>query len=112
QEQLVGMANPIREMDPLQMRQIAYHEAGHAVVQHYAMPDQRISRVSIVRRSKGAMGYVLPVDTPEVYMQPLRRIAADIMVALAGHICVKVFMGEFWTGAYSDYQKSRNHQRE
>ena len=112
QEQLVGMANPIREMDPLQMRQIAYHEAGHAVVQHYAMPDQRISRVSIVRRSKGAMGYVLPVDTTEVYMQPLRRIAADIMVALAGHICVKVFMGEFWTGAYSDYQKARNQLRE
>jgi len=107
QEQIVGMANPIREMDPLQMRQIAYHEAGHAVVQHYAMPDQRISRVSIVRRAKGIMGYVLPVDTVEIYGQPLRRILADIMVSLAGHIGVKLFMGEFWTGAYADYQNAR-----
>ena len=112
QEQLVGMANPIRDMDPLQLRQVAYHEAGHAVVQHYMMPDQRISRVSIVRRSKGIMGYVMPVDTVEVYGQPLRRIAADIMVALAGHVCVKVFMGEFWTGAYSDYQSARSQFRE
>ena len=112
QEQLVGMANPIRDMDPLQLRQVAYHEAGHAVVQHYMMPDQRISRVSIVRRSKGVMGYVMPVDTVEVYGQPLRRIAADIMVALAGHVCVKVFMGEFWTGAYSDYQSARSQFRE
>ncbi|MFQ5408256.1 MAG: AAA family ATPase [Anaerolineales bacterium] len=107
QEQLVGMANPIRDMDPLQLRQVAYHEAGHAVVQHYMMPDQRISRVSIVRRTSGALGYVLPVDTVEIYGQPLRRIVADIMVALAGHIGVKVFMGEYWTGAYSDYQSAR-----
>ena len=107
QEQIVGMANPIREMDPLQMRQVAYHEAGHAVIQHYAMPDQRISRVSIVRRARGIMGYVLPVDTVEIYGQPLRRILADIMVSLAGHIGVKLFMGEFWTGAYGDYQNAR-----
>lgn len=108
QEQMVGMANPIREMDPLQMRQVAYHESGHAVIQHYVMPDQRISRVSIMRRARGILGYVLPVDTVEIYGQPLRRIVADIMVALAGHICVKLFLGEFWTGAYSDYQQARN----
>lgn len=112
QEQIVGMANPVREMDPLQLRQVAYHEAGHAVVQHYIMPDQRISRVSIVRRSKGVMGYVLPVDTIEIYGEPLRRIVADIMVSLSGHICVKVFMGEFWTGAYSDYKNVRMKFRE
>ncbi len=107
QEQIVGMANPVREMDPLQKRQIAYHEAGHAILQHYLMPDQRISRVSIVRRSKGILGYVLPVDMVEIYGQPLRRIVADIMVALGGHICVKLFMGEFWTGATSDFQNAR-----
>lgn len=107
QEQVVGMANPVREMDPLQLRQVAYHEAGHAVLQHYMMPDQRISRVSIVRRARGIMGYVLPVDTVEIYGEPLRRIVADIMVALAGHICVKLFMGEFWTGATGDFQTAR-----
>jgi cell division protease FtsH len=112
QEQIVGMANPVREMDPLQLRQVAYHEAGHAVVQHYMMPDQRISRVSIVRRARGIMGYVLPVDTVEIYGQPLRRIVADIMVSLAGHLCVKLFMGEFWTGATSDFQSARMQLRQ
>ncbi len=107
QEQLVGMANPIAEMDPLQMRQVAYHEAGHAVIQHYVLPDQRIARVSIVRRSSGILGYVLPVDTDEIYAQPLRRIVGRIMVALAGHLAVKIFMGEFWTGATGDYNNAR-----
>lgn len=107
QEQMVGMANPIMDMDPLQLRQIAYHEAGHAVIQHYVLPDQRISRVSIIRRSSGALGYVLSVDTDEIYAQPLRRIVGRIMVSLAGHLAVKVFMGEFWTGATSDYNNAR-----
>jgi cell division protease FtsH len=107
QEQLVGMANPIEDMDPLQLRQVAYHEAGHAVIQHYVLPDQRISRVSIIRRSSGALGYMLPVDTDEIYAQPLRRMVGKIMVSLAGHIAVKVFMGEFWTGATSDYNNAR-----
>ena len=107
QEQLVGMANPIADMDPLQLRQVAYHEAGHAVIQHYVLPDQRISRVSIVRRSSGALVYMLPVDTDEIYAQPLRRMVGKIMVSLAGHIAVKVFMGEFWTGATGDYNNAR-----
>ncbi len=104
---MVGIANPIADMDPLQLRQVAYHEAGHAVVQHYVLPDQRISRVSIIRRSSGMLGYVLSVDTDEIYAQPLRRIVGRIMVSLAGHIAVKVFMGEFWTGAASDYNNAR-----
>ncbi len=108
QEQMVGMANPIADMDPLQLRQVAYHEAGHSVVQHYVMPDQRISRVSIIRRSSGALGYVLSVDTDEIYAQPLRRIVGRIMVSLSGHIAVKIFMGEFWTGATGDYNRARN----
>jgi len=111
QEQIMGIPNPVREMDRLQLRQVAYHESGHAVVQHYVMPDQRISRVSIVRRARGILGYVLPVDTVEIYGQPLRRIVADIMVSLAGHVCVKLFLGEYWTGAYSDYQNARNNFR-
>lgn len=108
QEQLVGMANPIADMDPLQLRQVAFHEAGHAVVQHYVMPDQRISRVSIIRRSSGILGFVLSVDTDEIYAQPLRRVVGRVMVSLAGHIAVKIFMGEFWTGAGNDYNNARN----
>lgn len=111
QEQMVGMANPIQDMDPLQLQQVAYHEAGHAVVQHYVLSDQRISRVSIIRRSSGILGYMLPVDTDEIYAQPLRRIVGGIMVSLAGHIGVKVFLGEFWTGASGDYNSARTRFR-
>jgi len=106
QEQRMGIEQPIEEWDPEQRRQVAYHEAGHTVAQHYLMPDQRIVRVTIIRRG-GALGYMLPVDRVEVHAEPLRRIAADIMVGMAGHVASKLHMGEYWTGAWGDYSNIR-----
>ncbi len=98
QEQHFGIEQPIEEMDHDQRTQVAYHEAGHAIVQHYLLPEQRIVRTSIVRRG-GALGYVQHVDRNEVYAAPLRRFAANIMVSMAGHVATKLHLGEYWTGA-------------
>jgi len=98
QEQALGIEQPIEEMDEEQRMQVAYHEAGHAVVQHYLLPEQRMVRASIVRRG-GALGYVMHVDRNEVYAAPLRRYAAQIMVSMAGHVATKLHLGEYWTGA-------------
>ncbi len=106
QEQAMGLESPIEEMEEDQRRQVAYHEAGHAIAQHYLRPDERIVRVSIVRRSE-ALGYVLPVANVDIYALPLRTLVADILVSLAGHVSVKVFLGEYWTGATSDFQSVR-----
>jgi cell division protease FtsH len=106
QEQAMGLENPIEEMEEDQRRQVAYHEAGHAIIQYYLRPDQRIVRVSIVRRSE-ALGYVLPVPNYDIYALPLRSFLADIMVSMAGHVATKIFLGEYWTGATSDFQQVR-----
>lgn len=106
QEQAIGLENPIEEMEDDQRRQVAYHEAGHAVAQYHLRPDERIVRVSIVRRAD-ALGYVLPVSNFDVYAMPLRRFVADIMVSMAGHVATKIFFGEYWTGATGDFQNVR-----
>jgi cell division protease FtsH len=107
QEQAMGLENPIEEMEEDQRRQVAYHEAGHAVVQYYLRPDERIVRVSIVRRSE-ALGYVLPVSNYDIYALPLRTFVADILVSMAGHVATKLFLGEYWTGATGDFQNVRS----
>ena len=106
QEQAMGLENPIEEMEEDQRRQVAYHEAGHAVVQYHLRPDERIVRVSIVRRSE-ALGYVLPVPNYDIYALPLRTFVADILVSMAGHVATKLFLGEYWTGATGDFQNVR-----
>jgi cell division protease FtsH len=107
QEQAMGLENPVEEMEADQRRQIAYHEAGHAVVQYHLRPDERIVRVSIIRRSE-ALGYVLPVPNYDIYSLPLRTFVADILVSMAGHVATKLFLGEYWTGATGDFQNVRS----
>jgi cell division protease FtsH len=106
QEQALGLENPIEEMEEDQRRQVAYHEAGHAIVQYYLRPDERIVRVSIVRRAS-ALGYVLPVSNYDKYAEPLRNFVADILVSMAGHVSTKLFLGEYWTGATGDFRNVR-----
>ena len=106
QEQAMGLENPVEEMQEDQRRQIAYHEAGHAIVQYHLRPEERIVRVSIVRRSE-ALGYVLPVPNYDIYAEPLRNFIADILVSMAGHVATKLFLGEYWTGATGDFQNVR-----
>jgi len=76
------------------------------VVQYHLRPDERIVRVSIVRRSE-ALGYVLPVPNYDIYSLPLRTFVADILVSMAGHVATKLFLGEYWTGATGDFQNVR-----
>ena len=102
----MGLENPIEEMQEDQRRQVAYHEAGHAVIQYHLRPDERIVRVSIVRRSE-ALGYVLPVSNYDIYALPLRTFVADIIVSMGGHVATKLFLGEYWTGATGDFQSSK-----
>ena len=97
-QQYTGIENPIEEMEERQRWEVAVHEAGHAVAQHYLMPDTRIAHITIVRRGD-ALGFVLPMDEVEMYSQPLSRIVRDLMVCLAGQAAMRVVFGESFTGA-------------
>ena len=97
-QQYTGIENPIEEMQEEQRWQVAVHEAGHAVTQHFLMPDTRIAHITIVRRGD-ALGFVLPMDEVEMYSQPLERIVRDMMVCLAGQVAMRVVFGKPFTGA-------------
>ena len=104
EENTVGMANPIKDMDPAQRRQVAIHEAGHALLMKLVRPGKRIAGASIIRRSGGILGYVRDVEKDEIFARPLSAYTADIMVSLAGHEAVRLVLGEEWTGATSDFR--------
>ncbi len=109
QEDLVGLANPIIDWDPIQKKQVASHEAGHAVISLLLRPNRRITTVSIIRRGGGILGYLRDVHKKEVFSQPLADIAASLMVSLAGHYATELVLGEFWEGTESDFNHVRHY---
>ena len=103
-EATMGVANPIAEFDEGQREQVATHEAGHAVVSRLLLPEMRITNLSIVRRGKGILGYMLEVSPDELYAFPLAHICARIQVTWAGDIACEMILGERWTGGSGDFE--------
>lgn len=90
-----------------QKRVTSYHEAGHAFMSKYLMPENEIMRVSIIPTAKGAGGYTLSTpDGAEVITRG--RIKNQIRVLLAGRACEEVFFGKdnISVGAVNDIQRT------
>ena len=84
----------------------SYHEAGHAFVSRYLLPENKIIRVSIIPTSKGAGGYTLSTPNSEEVMTK-RKIINHLSVLMAGRASEEVFFGNenITAGAQNDIEK-------
>jgi cell division protease FtsH len=81
----------------------AYHEAGHALISLIKLPEEKVSKVTIIPTSKGAGGYTLSLPKDSSY-QTLDYMQKRIMVLLGGRAAEELMFGKdkITTGAFSD----------
>nr|WP_272509042.1 FtsH/Yme1/Tma family ATP-dependent metallopeptidase [Clostridium ganghwense] len=87
----------------------AYHEAGHALVSAKFLPEEKVSKVTIIPSTKGAGGYTLSIPQDQMY-QNKDYLKKRIMVLLGGRAAEEIIFGKdkITTGAYSDLKHSTN----
>jgi cell division protease FtsH len=100
-ERALGLKQPIRSWNLTDRREVAYHEAGHAVAARYLRPSHRLSKATIIRRGH-ALGYVQQRPREERTSLYARSIETQIMVSLAGHVVEDRFLDKLSTGPSSD----------
>lgn len=85
----------------------SYHEAGHAFISKYLMPENKIIRVSVIPTSKGAGGYTLSTPSNEEIVTKT-RIKNQLSVLLAGRAAEEIFLGNdnVTIGAQNDIERS------
>jgi cell division protease FtsH len=85
----------------------ACHEAGHALVTTLLLPEQYISKVTIIPSVRGAGGFHLSIPEDSLF-QNRRQISASIQVLLAGRAAEELIHGihEVTTGASNDLQRA------
>lgn len=85
----------------------SYHEAGHAFISKYLMPENKIIRVSVIPTSKGAGGYTLSTPSSTEVITKI-KIKNQISVLLAGRVSEEVFFGRdnVTIGAQNDIERS------
>jgi cell division protease FtsH len=110
-EQSLGLRQPIAAMRPEDKRATAYHEAGHAVAT-WALTDDKVSRVSIIRHSGGpsggaSLGHTSHVPEQERWNLSLAEVEAKICVFLSGRAAEIEFLDGAHMGATSDLRNVR-----
>lgn len=65
---IAGLEKKSRILSPIERKTVAYHEVGHAIV-GALMPDRtKVSKISIVPRGKGALGYTMQTPQEDRYL--------------------------------------------
>lgn len=84
----------------------AYHEMGHALTSLIILPNEKVSKVTIIPSTKGAGGYTLSIPEDHMY-QSKDYLLKRIMVTLGGRAAEEIIFGKdaITTGAFNDLQK-------
>jgi cell division protease FtsH len=84
---------------------LAYHEAGHALVQTKLPNCDPVHKVSIVARGMN-LGYTLALPEKDRYLHTQEKFEDDISGMLAGRAAEELVFGDMWTGAHDDLEKA------
>ena len=86
-----------------ELRHVAVHEAGHALIGMLLKPD-RICMASIIHQGK-TMGHVKMMDDDET-LESVDDVLDDICIALGGFVAERVVFGKNYTGAGQDLMEA------
>jgi len=89
-----------RKPTKAEMRRIAVHECGHALISEFFKPNS-VSTITITSRGQ-ALGYMRQKQEEDIYLYTKNHLEAEIAIALAGAAAEEVIFGESSTGASGD----------
>ena len=108
---VAGLEKKNRVMNPTERRFVAYHEAGHAVVAEMRRTTDRVSKVSIIPRGIGALGYTQQSPTEDRYLMRKSELLDRIDVLLGGRVAETLVFDDVSTGAENDLQRATDMAR-
>jgi cell division protease FtsH len=103
----VGLEKKNRKISEMEKKIVAYHESGHALMAELTEGATRVTKVSIIPRGLGALGYTLHLpEDEERFLKQKHELMAEIDVLLGGRAAEEVFIGEISTGAGNDLNRA------
>ena len=103
----VGLEKKNRKINELEKKIVSYHESGHALMAELTKGATRVTKVSIIPRGMGALGYTLHLpDEENRFLKQKHELMAEIDVLLGGRAAEEVFVGDISTGAGNDLQRA------
>lgn len=101
-----GLEKKNRIMSHKEKEIVAYHESGHALVAMLLPGTDPVSKISIIPRGIGALGYTQQLPTEDRYLMTRNELLDRLQVLLGGRVAEEVIFGDISTGAQNDLQRA------
>lgn len=93
-------------MSEKERRIVSYHEIGHALVAAKQSNSAPVTKITIVPRTSGALGYTMQVDEGEHYLMSKEEIENKIATYTGGQAAEQLVFGSITTGASNDIEQA------
>ena len=85
---------------------VAYHEIGHALVAALQTESAPVTKITIIPRTSGALGYTMQVEEQERNLMSKTEIENKIATLTAGRAAEEIVFGNVTTGAANDIEQA------
>ncbi|MFA6755415.1 MAG: ATP-dependent zinc metalloprotease FtsH [Bacilli bacterium] len=100
---IAGPAKSTKGMNDLERRQVAYHEAGHAIIGLSLKDSDKVRKITIIPRGNTG-GHVLMGPEDDRFLLTKKELEARICGYLGGRTSEEVFFNDISTGASNDIE--------
>jgi len=106
EKSVAGLERKSRVMNPEERKRVAYHETGHALTAFMTKGAEPVTKISIVPRGMGALGYTLQFPTEDRFLLSETELLGSIDTMLGGRAAEEVIFHEISTGASNDISRA------
>ena len=85
---------------------VAYHEIGHALVAAKQSGSAPVTKITIIPRTSGSLGYTMQVDSGEKNLMSKEEILTRIATLTGGREAEKLVFNKITTGASNDIKEA------
>lgn len=109
---IAGLEKKNRVINANEKQTIAYHEAGHALIAELRPSADKVSKISIIPRGIGALGFTQQQPTEDRYLLKHNELLDKLDVLLGGRAAELLIFKEASTGAQNDLQRATDMARQ
>ena len=103
---IAGAQRKSAVLSPKEKEIVAYHEIGHALVAAKQTNSAPVTKITIVPRTSGALGYTMQVDEGEHYLMSREEIENKLATLTGGRSAEELIFGSVTTGASNDIEQA------
>lgn len=101
---IAGEQKKNKVISPKERMIVAYHEIGHALVSAYSDFAAPVHKITIIPRTKGALGYTMQVDEQENNLLSKDELYARIKTYCGGRAAEELIFHSITSGASNDIE--------